>query len=85
VFFKNTISKNHRRLILSYRRREYHCRGTDAVEPGMSNLNLKSRSGATSVRAPVIVNQLGPELREAIADHARGKPLADRFDRALEY
>jgi phosphoglycerate dehydrogenase-like enzyme len=35
----------------------------------MSNLNLKSRRGATSVRAPVIVNQLGPEVRQAIADH----------------
>ena len=35
----------------------------------MNNLNLKSRRGATSVRAPVIVNQLGPEVREAIMDH----------------
>lgn len=35
----------------------------------MSNFNLKSGRGATSVRAPVIVNQLGPEIRQAIADH----------------
>lgn len=35
----------------------------------MSSLNQKSRRGATGVRAPVIVNQLGPELRQAIADH----------------
>jgi hypothetical protein len=35
----------------------------------MNNLNLKSRRGATSVRAPVIVNQLSPEVRAAIADH----------------
>jgi hypothetical protein len=38
-------------------------------ESAMNNLKLKSRRGATSVRAPVIVNQLGPELRQAIADH----------------
>jgi phosphoglycerate dehydrogenase-like enzyme len=35
----------------------------------MNNLNRRSRRGAASVRAPVIVNQLGPEVRQAIADH----------------
>jgi phosphoglycerate dehydrogenase-like enzyme len=35
----------------------------------MNNLNMKSRRGAVSVRAPVIVNQLGPEVREAIVGH----------------
>jgi hypothetical protein len=34
----------------------------------MSSLNLKSRS-VTGVRVPVIVNQLGPEVRLAIAGH----------------
>jgi phosphoglycerate dehydrogenase-like enzyme len=35
----------------------------------MNNMSMRTRSGALSFRAPVVINQLGPELRGAIVDH----------------